>query len=138
MSAAIRKDYILVCDDIRQEIGRKPSAIGIYTDNIVVKGFPVVFPKLCFLVHLHKSDAVRKISISCTLRFSDGRKIVLAEKQIAGTMSRAGGIVLNFAVGPLRLDAPQRADFLLSVNGKRFRHSFSIEEAPDPKIFELN
>lgn len=39
--------HALWCDDIRQEIGNKPSFMGVYTGALVVPQLPVTLPKLC-------------------------------------------------------------------------------------------
>ena len=41
-------DYHLICDDIRREIDKKSSLIGIYPSNIISVPIPSVIPKLCF------------------------------------------------------------------------------------------
>jgi hypothetical protein len=40
----------VVCDDIRREEGNKLSYMGIYGGNIIVPGFPLTLPKLCFVM----------------------------------------------------------------------------------------
>jgi len=37
----------IVCDDIRTEVGKKLSLIGIFDQAILVAAFPHFFPKLC-------------------------------------------------------------------------------------------
>ncbi len=41
-------NYHLICDDIRQEVGKKVSLIGIYPGNVIYMPIPSVMPKLCF------------------------------------------------------------------------------------------
>ena len=43
-------EYAIICDDIREEIGRKFSYIGIYGKDILVSKIPYTFPKLCFAI----------------------------------------------------------------------------------------
>ena len=38
--------HTLWCDDIRQEIGNKPSFMGVYTGRIVLGELPAVLPRL--------------------------------------------------------------------------------------------
>lgn len=38
--------HVLWCDDIRLEIGNKPSFMGVYTAGIVVPELPAVLPRL--------------------------------------------------------------------------------------------
>lgn len=41
-----RHVHVIWCDDIRQEIGNKPSFMGVYTGGLVVQALPVVLPRL--------------------------------------------------------------------------------------------
>jgi hypothetical protein len=40
----------IMCDDVRREEGNKLSYMGIYSSNLLVPGFPVALPKLCFVM----------------------------------------------------------------------------------------
>jgi hypothetical protein len=40
----------IMCDDVRREEGSKLSYMGIYSSNLMVPGFPVALPKLCFVM----------------------------------------------------------------------------------------
>lgn len=40
----------IVCDDVRQEIGNKISLMGVYSSSIIVPGFPIVLPRLAFVM----------------------------------------------------------------------------------------
>jgi hypothetical protein len=43
--------HTLFCDDIRWEVGNKPSLMGIYASGIVSAApFPITLPKLCFWI----------------------------------------------------------------------------------------
>ena len=39
--------HTLWCDDIRQEVGNKPSFMGVYTGGIVLPSLPIFLPRLC-------------------------------------------------------------------------------------------
>lgn len=43
-------EYAIICDDIREEVRKKLSFIGIYGPNIFVSKMPFVFPKFCFAI----------------------------------------------------------------------------------------
>lgn len=45
----------IVCDDIRQELGNKMSIMGVYGPALVVPGFPVLMPRLCFVMKARTS-----------------------------------------------------------------------------------
>lgn len=40
------------CDDIRQEVGEKYSAMGVYTGVLLVPTFPMALPKLCLMLRI--------------------------------------------------------------------------------------
>lgn len=42
--------HVIWCDDIRQEVGNKPSFMGVYTGGILLPGLPTVLPKLSVYV----------------------------------------------------------------------------------------
>jgi hypothetical protein len=46
---------VTFCDDIREEVGGKLSFMGIYSNDMIVPGFPFVLPKLCIAVNVVSS-----------------------------------------------------------------------------------
>ena len=38
--------HTIWCDDIRQELGNKPSFMGVYTGGIVIDALPIILPRL--------------------------------------------------------------------------------------------
>jgi hypothetical protein len=43
----MQHDLTIICDDIRQEVGRKVSLIGIYDEAVIVAKVPARLAKLC-------------------------------------------------------------------------------------------
>ncbi|GIK35881.1 MAG: hypothetical protein AMXMBFR45_01750 [Gammaproteobacteria bacterium] len=41
---------VIVCDDVREELGNKRSLMGIYENAIVLDAFPALLPRLCFVM----------------------------------------------------------------------------------------
>lgn len=41
---------VLICEDVRHEIGGRVSLIGVLTARLLVKEFPVFFPKFCIFI----------------------------------------------------------------------------------------
>lgn len=41
---------VIVCDDVREELGNKRSLMGIYENAIVLDAFPAAIPRLCFVM----------------------------------------------------------------------------------------
>ncbi len=44
-------NFVIICDDIRTEVGNKISMMGVYQKDIFVPRFPYIFPKLCFVIN---------------------------------------------------------------------------------------
>ena len=42
--------HAIWCDDIRQEVGNKPSFMGVYTGGILVQTLPIVLPRLAVYI----------------------------------------------------------------------------------------
>ena len=70
--------YYLICDDIRREIGKKSSLIGIYHSNVISVPIPSVIPKLYFHLVLRglKSGDILEIQILDP----DDKKVVSIDK----------------------------------------------------------
>ena len=66
-------NYHLICDDIRQEVGKKVSLIGIYPGNVIFMPIPSVMPKLCF--HLVFSRLKAGDNFGIQLLDPDNKKI---------------------------------------------------------------
>ncbi len=47
-----RQVHVIWCDDIRLEVGNKPSFMGVYIGGLTVPSLPVVIPKLVLYVWL--------------------------------------------------------------------------------------
>jgi hypothetical protein len=43
----------VMCDDVRREEGNKLSYMGIYDASLLVARFPIVLPKLCFVLSVY-------------------------------------------------------------------------------------
>lgn len=68
--------HTIWCDDIRQEVGNKPSFMGVYTGGIVIDQLPAVLPRLCAWTHVscHIEAPIKKLSIS--LERDDGTVLI--------------------------------------------------------------
>ncbi len=132
-------EYILMCDDIRAEAGNKNTYVGVYGDQILVRAFPHVFPKLCFAVTVTPFDFY-KTSVVFTY---GGKKIVdLPAKSISskGTGKSIGGpnprgftVVIGF--GPVRIEKEGQGKFQIGLNEAKFTKTFEIKKARNPKVF---
>ena len=72
--------HTIWCDDIRQEIGNKPSFMGVYTGGLVVAALPVVLPRLSIFswIVTPKETPFKRIGIRVTR--DDGTVLVAVEQ----------------------------------------------------------
>ena len=126
----IRIDYILVCEDIRLELGNKPSAMGIFTDDVIVLQFPIQFPKFCFLIHGYVLNDVRDVVVTAVLQYPKMTELVLAENSEIKMNKAPGGFALNLMISPLVLSEPGEGELTLDFGtGRKFRHKFTVQLA---------
>jgi hypothetical protein len=128
-------DYVLVCEDIRLEVGNKPSAIGIFTDDVAPLQFPIQFPKFCFLVHGTVLDKSRRLNVTASFRYAPLPSMTLANEQELRLSTAGGGFVLNLMISPLLLTEPGQGELLLDFSGRKFRRTFNVRQA-DQKLLQ--
>jgi hypothetical protein len=63
----IAKNYhVILCDDVRNEVGNKLSFMGVYGPELWVGKLPAMMPKLCFVVifeHIERSFVAAKARV---------------------------------------------------------------------------
>ena len=136
MKTRVTLDYILVCEDIRQEVGRKPSAMGIFTDNIYVKDFPIFFPKLCFLVHLNVVGGAGPFRLDAEFRYNDKCVKTLVKDRQIKVLKGSTGLILNFIITPFTSQTPGEGQLIVRLDGKTHRRKFSVSKPKDASVFE--
>jgi hypothetical protein len=65
--------HVIWCDDIRQELGNKPSFMGVYTE-LVLPSVPVVLPRLAAFVTVYTPVNMRVANLSLRVMKSDDEK----------------------------------------------------------------
>jgi hypothetical protein len=64
------RGYTIICDDIREETSKKLTLVGTYGPSMTVRGtFPIVLPKLCFLVHYIERSGVEEGPLTLCIYF---------------------------------------------------------------------
>jgi hypothetical protein len=135
MRKPIRIDYVLVCEDIRAEIGNKPSAMGIFTDDVAVLKFPIQFPKFCFLIHGSVLSKARQLRFTATLKYTELAPLVLAKDAELRLSGKPGGFVLNLVVSPLLLPAAGEGELELDFGTTRYSRKFQVQQATQEQLF---
>lgn len=101
-----RIEHVIICDDVRQEVGNKLSFIGVYppTPDIFVPKLPLSLPKLCFVLsckNLKEGDL-----FSIQLVDPTNKKLADIEERVVLQKVRKRGVVTIFAMfAPLNVEA---------------------------------
>jgi len=71
-----KKHHVILCDDVRNEVGNKLSFMGVYGPELWVGKVPALMPHLCFVVML---DRIEQSFISAKARVTlpGGEPVVL-------------------------------------------------------------
>ena len=125
-------NFIIVCDDIRQEVGNKASFIGIYSKYIFIPSVPFIFPKLCFAVRCSNFD--QSSSFEATLIAPSGKQL----GQIKGGSPKAeiqhGTVDLHAFFSPLKIDEEGEYKFVVQFSSKiQYKLLFTIKK-PSQKM----
>jgi len=135
MKKSVRIDYVLMCEDIRAEVGNKSSAMGIFTDDVGVLQFPIQFPKFCFLVHGTVLSKDRQLRFSATLNYPGLPPFILAKDAELRLNKAPGGFVLNLVMAPLLLPAPGEGQLELIFGTTRYSRKFQVQQATQEQLF---
>lgn len=68
--------HVIWCDDIRQEVGNKPSFMGVYTGGLIAEKLPSILPRLAAWVHVSSDieNPIKRASVS--LERDDGTVLI--------------------------------------------------------------
>lgn len=102
---------VVFCDDIRTEVGNKPSLMGVYPVEMIVEKFPVMLPKFCAWINLvipveRAPEQIRVRLMHEDRPILDTGEIALSEA-MQETRPANGDLVASFSfvVSPFQLDA---------------------------------
>ena len=93
--------YSLVCDDVREEVGKKLTFVGVYQEEIILSICPAVLPKLAFVVfieHFHKLLPAGYVKVH--LPGDKSREI----KFNKASGSKRDSIIMSFFIAPVRFE----------------------------------
>lgn len=122
-----KHEFTLLADDIRMEIGNKPSIMGVYGDSIIVASFPVILPKLFLFSRLSGGKGDYQVRFS--LKNPDGVEQVVGNNEAKITMN---GSLFNMNYGISPFQASQEGDYTYTIfiDGKEFcKTVFNVKAA---------
>lgn len=91
-------DFMLICDDIRQEMGGKTSLMGMYDKHIVAPQLPFAFPKVCFYTRF--SRVMGEYQFSFTIVSPSQERKTIIEKATVTIPSNATEGTFNVIAAP--------------------------------------
>lgn len=128
---------VIFCDDIRTEMGNKPSLMGVYPVEMLLEKFPVTLPKFCAWINLvipveHAPEQIRVRLMQEERAVLDTGDLVLSEA-MQEARPVEGALVTNFALtmSPLQLDGQTWLQVIADCNGESLAsRRFGIRQRP--------
>jgi hypothetical protein len=132
--------HTLWCDDIRQEVGNKPSFMGVYTGGLVVQSLPVKLPRLCVWTWVVSpiDQPVGKLTLS--VMRDDGQVLASLEHDSSAMEFPAvpeatrQQLMFGLALGPISIDENLRyLKVVASIEGEEWQGpKLHVTAAPAP------
>ena len=125
-----QKNHIIMCDDVRRELGNKMSLMGAYSGDIILNKLPGNLKSLVFVLVLEKiTRPFKKIVVTLKLPKDNPDEITIdAPKKIDLKMN----MNLAFGFSPVLLKSAGNAkvEFRFDDDEKpRIAYSFNIKKA---------
>lgn len=133
----MRHEVTIICDDIRQESGRKVSLMGIYDDAIVVKQIPVRLAKICLFQRWAESNlrAGEKVRLEIAGNAIPSQVSVGLEADKEHFNAEATKAQLLIALAPLDIVRAGEIEFRTYLNGSdEPAHRHKLEIRCDPNL----
>ncbi len=105
--------HVIWCDDIRQEVGNKPSFMGVYTDGVVVPQLPTVLPRLSVWITVSASlqNPIQQFALrverddKSVLMQADDITLPVDSNELRSRGRTRQAALLGFTMAPLELPA---------------------------------
>lgn len=107
---------VILCDDVREEVGNKFSLIGVYAAEVHLAKFPAILPKLNFvLLIIGTKRKVPRMNVLVTIPDSEPIRLSSLEsnEQIVGQ-----NLVFVVGISPFRVKSPGDAKFEIFLEGE--------------------
>ena len=129
-------NYLILCDDIRQEVGNKVTLVGIYGNQIYVPKFPFTFPKLCMQISL--GGVISRVKVDIHIRKSGNNKTIHKFNDIdinPPTKRKTQQIIFSFTISPYVVN--EKGNYIIELifdKGKsKIPYKFKIDCSPEQK-----
>jgi hypothetical protein len=122
---ALTKEYIVLCDEVRQEINGKFLLLGVYTPDIAVAQLPMIIPVLTFFVVM-QDDRPDQHQFRLSVQHLETGQIV-AQGMGGFRTPRPGLVPLPVRVSPIQF-----------TNAGAYTFSLYMDNANDPITYSFN
>ncbi len=125
-------DFVLMCDDVRDEVTGKTTIVGIYNENITLDKFPGLLPVLCFWLNCSVEG---KLSGDLRLAFDSPSKRRLATWQMPTPPKELEpdpniSVQIAWKISPIRFDELGTYTLTAYSEGQeKIVYSFEVKEA---------
>lgn len=129
--SSLKYKCVLICEDIRQEVGGRVSLMGVLGSKLLVQSFPLPFPKLCLFIEW--GEILGKVNVTLNIIPPEGIDIPKVRPTApiqgqAGLVARSMIVLSNFS-----FPAPGNYIFEFEADGKIVgRENFLIEKYEGP------
>lgn len=126
---------ILVCDDIRPEIGGKSSYMGVYSDTIVVRKVPLVLPKMAFAILIFNTK-IKITKMEPIIKHPKGQ-IKLSPPEFQDGVPKGANLNIHLFVAPLKIEESGEMELQIVFNENetlKVTHSFEIKIDPGSQV----
>lgn len=114
--------HVIWCDDIRQEVGNKPSFMGVYTAGITIPALPAIMDRLALHVWAYTPNEKPFKNITVSVQRDDGHVLasITTSAQDTGDaatelrLERPGAAMqsIMFGIGMAGVDLPRDCRYL--------------------------
>lgn len=122
--------HLMVCDDVRSEVGGKKSFMGVYGSEIQCPEIPIQFPKMCFVVSCETPAAkpFHSLSFQIDAPGSPPVELPLADEEIRSAFKKVAEkekgrfrVMTELVAMPFQLKKEGVLRVYMKVNGRKRR-----------------
>lgn len=111
-----------MCEDVREEVGNKFSAMGIFGGDIVTSPFPAVIRAAFLLIFSSNKNGELELRMRLSV---DGTVVMEAKASV--NFETAGTANMVIPMGAIRVEKPSRIALQLSMTGDDWVDAISKE-----------
>lgn len=126
------KEHIILCDDVRNELGNKISIMGVYLREVIVNKIPAVLPKLALVILLE--DIIKPFEHVKTKISLPGAESINLDLHAPRNLQKGSNNTMVIAIGNIKISAPGIAKYELYFSDRKkpdMVYEFLIKENPD-------